>query len=176
MPSQSAGNDIPPEVGLTVEYQANAQSPLQRQQLDAGIAGITVEYLDSRTNRWYPAVGPAGLTPPAMRLPQAAAEGELAAKSIHALALTSDLESAQRRQAETEASLIEYRGALTSAQQEVEALRTSRAGLEQEHSSLTVRLQKQEGAVAAARTTAPMCAPPIPTMPARITTGNIRTR
>ncbi|MBP6572717.1 MAG: prepilin-type N-terminal cleavage/methylation domain-containing protein, partial [Gemmatimonadales bacterium] len=65
-----------PEVGLTVEYQANAQSPLQRQQLDAGISGITVEYLDSRTNRWYPAVGAAAITPRAMRLTLAAAEGD----------------------------------------------------------------------------------------------------
>ncbi|MBK7596060.1 MAG: general secretion pathway protein GspK [Gemmatimonadetes bacterium] len=65
-----------PEVGLTVEYQANAQSPLQRQQLDAGISGITVEYLDSRTNRWYPAVGAAAITPRAMRLTLVAAEGD----------------------------------------------------------------------------------------------------
>jgi|CXWL01.1.fsa_nt_gi type II secretory pathway pseudopilin PulG len=64
-----------PEVGLTVEYQANAQSPLLRQQLDSGITSITVEYLDSRTNRWLPAVGAAAITPRAMRLTLAAPEG-----------------------------------------------------------------------------------------------------
>jgi prepilin-type N-terminal cleavage/methylation domain-containing protein len=49
------GDDATPERGLTVEYQASTQAPLQRRQLEATIGGLKVEFLDQRTNRWHPA-------------------------------------------------------------------------------------------------------------------------
>lgn len=57
-----------PETGLTVEYQASAQSPLLRRQLEPSIDSMVVEYLDSQTNRWYPAADAATITPKAVRL------------------------------------------------------------------------------------------------------------
>jgi type II secretory pathway pseudopilin PulG len=42
-----------PESGLTMEYQANVQSPLQRRQLEPAVGGMKVEFLDSLTGRWY---------------------------------------------------------------------------------------------------------------------------
>jgi prepilin-type N-terminal cleavage/methylation domain-containing protein len=57
-----------PEVGLTVEYQASAQSPLLRRQLEASIDTMVIEYLDDRTNRWYPAVDAATIRPKAVRI------------------------------------------------------------------------------------------------------------
>jgi type II secretory pathway pseudopilin PulG len=49
------GDDGTPERGLTVEYQAGTQAPLQRRQLEPSIGGLKVEFLDQRTNRWRPA-------------------------------------------------------------------------------------------------------------------------
>ena len=57
-----------PEVGLTVEYQASAQSPLLRRQLEGSIDTLVIEYLDDRTNRWYPAVDVATIRPKAVRI------------------------------------------------------------------------------------------------------------
>ncbi|HEX4684753.1 MAG TPA: prepilin-type N-terminal cleavage/methylation domain-containing protein [Gemmatimonadaceae bacterium] len=42
-----------PEAGLTIEYQPNALQPLVRRMLDSTIDTLKVEYLDSRTNRWF---------------------------------------------------------------------------------------------------------------------------
>jgi len=42
-----------PETGLTIEYQANAQAPLQRRQLEPAVGALKVEILDSLTGRWY---------------------------------------------------------------------------------------------------------------------------
>lgn len=57
-----------PEEGLTVEYQINNQSPLQRRQLDASIGALKVEFLDQRTNRWRPALEAAAIQPIAVRV------------------------------------------------------------------------------------------------------------
>ncbi len=57
-----------PEVGLTVEYQASQQSPLLRRELEPSIDSLVIEYLDSRTSRWYPAKDVATISPKAVRL------------------------------------------------------------------------------------------------------------
>ncbi|MGH7669473.1 MAG: pilus assembly FimT family protein [Gemmatimonadaceae bacterium] len=43
------------ETGLTLEFQASTQAPLQRIELEPDIDSLDVEYLDTRTNMWYPA-------------------------------------------------------------------------------------------------------------------------
>jgi type II secretory pathway pseudopilin PulG len=57
-----------PESGLSIEYQPNAQLPLVRRMLDSTIDSLKVEYLDSRTGKWYPATETATITPIAVRL------------------------------------------------------------------------------------------------------------
>lgn len=57
-----------PETGLTVEYQASAQSPLLRRELEPSIDSLVIEYLDSRTSRWHPAKDVATISPKAVRL------------------------------------------------------------------------------------------------------------
>lgn len=69
------GDTGTPETGLTLEYRASTESPLLRRQLDPSIGGITVEYLDTRTRRWYPASQASTITPRAMRLTFSPAEG-----------------------------------------------------------------------------------------------------
>ena len=72
-----------PERGLTIEYQATApvgvttpiQPPLQRRQLDNTIGGMTVEFLDSKTNRWYDATQASTIQPIAVRISLQAADG-----------------------------------------------------------------------------------------------------
>jgi prepilin-type N-terminal cleavage/methylation domain-containing protein len=64
-----------PETGLTMEYQPNTQTPLQRRQLDATIGTIKVEFLDRRTNRWFAASEAATIQPRALRLTLGPAEG-----------------------------------------------------------------------------------------------------
>lgn len=56
------------ETGLTIEYQMTTTSPLQRRQLDSTIVMMTVEYLDRRTQRWYPFSEAAAIRPIAARL------------------------------------------------------------------------------------------------------------
>ncbi len=56
------------ETGLTIEYQANAQSPLMRRQLDASMDSLHVEFLDSRTNRWFASTQAATISPKAVRV------------------------------------------------------------------------------------------------------------
>lgn len=65
-----------PETGLTMEYQANTFSPLARLQLDSTITIMTVEILDSRTNRWVPSKEAATVRPLAVRLTFVAEEGK----------------------------------------------------------------------------------------------------
>jgi prepilin-type N-terminal cleavage/methylation domain-containing protein len=67
-----------PEQGLTLEYQVNVQSPLQRRQLDSTVTGMVIEYLDRRTRRWISATDATALQPMALRLTLAAAEGTIA--------------------------------------------------------------------------------------------------
>jgi prepilin-type N-terminal cleavage/methylation domain-containing protein len=56
------------EIGLTIEYQGPNNAPLQRRQIDPNILFMTVEYLDQRTNRWYPFSEAATIRPIAARL------------------------------------------------------------------------------------------------------------
>lgn len=56
------------ETGLTLEYQASTQTPLQRMELEPAVDSMVVEYLDTRTNRWYPASEAATIRPRALRL------------------------------------------------------------------------------------------------------------
>ena len=56
------------ERGLTVEYQAGSQTPLQRRELERSVGAMRVEYLDSRTNRWRPAAEAATIAPVAVRV------------------------------------------------------------------------------------------------------------
>lgn len=62
------GDGNTPETGLTIEYQTAANSPLQRRQLDSTIVSMAVEFLDRRTNRWYPYNEAATIQPIAARL------------------------------------------------------------------------------------------------------------
>lgn len=64
-----------PEKGLALEYQVSAQTPLRRVQLDSTVAAMTIEYLDSRTNRWIPSSESATARPKAMRITLTAMEG-----------------------------------------------------------------------------------------------------
>jgi type II secretory pathway pseudopilin PulG len=57
-----------PEAGLTIEYQPSAQMPLVRKMLDSTIDSLHVEYLDQRTNRWFPSTEAATITAFAARL------------------------------------------------------------------------------------------------------------
>lgn len=62
------GDPNTPEIGLSIEYQISTTSPLQRMQLDSTITMMTVEYLDRRTQRWYPFSEGASIRPIAARL------------------------------------------------------------------------------------------------------------
>lgn len=57
-----------PERGLTIEYQTSAALPLQRLQLDSTIGSMTVEFLDSRTQRWFASSEAATISPSAFRI------------------------------------------------------------------------------------------------------------
>lgn len=65
-----------PEHGLTMEYQASTGTPLARLQLDSTITAMTVEILDTRTNRWVPSKEAATVRPLAVRLTFVAEEGK----------------------------------------------------------------------------------------------------
>lgn len=69
-------DDNTPEFGLTLEYQVNPQSPLQRRMLDSTVKSMAVEYLDRRTGRWYPSKEAGTINAKAMRLTLVAAEGD----------------------------------------------------------------------------------------------------
>jgi prepilin-type N-terminal cleavage/methylation domain-containing protein len=69
------GDASTPETGLTLEYKASTESPLLRRQLDPTIGSMTVEYLDTRTQQWFPSSQASTITPRAMRLTLGPAEG-----------------------------------------------------------------------------------------------------
>jgi prepilin-type N-terminal cleavage/methylation domain-containing protein len=56
------------ETGLTMEYQTNNATPLQRRQLDATIGSMTVEFLDARTHRWFSSSQAATISPSAVKV------------------------------------------------------------------------------------------------------------
>lgn len=62
------GDDNTPEKGLTIEYQPNLQMPLVRKMLDSTIDTLKVEFLDTRTGRWFRASEAATIRPRAVRL------------------------------------------------------------------------------------------------------------
>lgn len=66
-----------PETGLTLEYQVNQQSPLQRRQLDSTVTGMTVEYLNRQNNQWVTAQNATGIRARAVRLTLIPAEGQV---------------------------------------------------------------------------------------------------
>lgn len=65
-----------PEKGLSIEFQPNTATPLQRRMLDSSIDSMTVEYLDRRTNQWFGASQAATITPRAVRLTLLGADGK----------------------------------------------------------------------------------------------------
>jgi type II secretory pathway pseudopilin PulG len=62
------GDNNTPEKGLSIEYQPNTQTPLMRKMIDSTIDSLRVEFLDTRTNRWFAASEAATITPRAARL------------------------------------------------------------------------------------------------------------
>jgi hypothetical protein len=61
------GDPATPESGLTIEYR-QAAAYLQRKQLDPSIVSMVVEFLDRRTNRWFPYSQAATIRPIAARV------------------------------------------------------------------------------------------------------------
>jgi prepilin-type N-terminal cleavage/methylation domain-containing protein len=62
------GDNNTPEKGLTIEYQPNLQQPLVRKMLDSTIDTLKVEFLDTRTGRWFRSTEAATIRPRAVRL------------------------------------------------------------------------------------------------------------
>ncbi|HEX8944258.1 MAG TPA: prepilin-type N-terminal cleavage/methylation domain-containing protein [Gemmatimonadaceae bacterium] len=62
------GDNSTPEKGLTIEYQPNLQMPLVRKMLDSTIDTLKVEFLDTRTGRWFRSSEAATIRPRALRL------------------------------------------------------------------------------------------------------------
>jgi prepilin-type N-terminal cleavage/methylation domain-containing protein len=62
------GDANTPEKGLTIEYQPNLQMPLVRRMLDSTIDTLKVEFLDTRTGRWFRSTEAATIRPRAFRL------------------------------------------------------------------------------------------------------------
>ncbi len=56
------------ETGLCIEYQPNVQTPLVRRMLDSTIDSLKVEFLDTRTNRWFAASQVSTVVPKAVRV------------------------------------------------------------------------------------------------------------
>lgn len=69
------GDEETPERGLTLEYQVNQQSPLQRRMLDSTVSEMLIEYLDRTTGRWLTAEQASRLNPRALRLTFTSMEG-----------------------------------------------------------------------------------------------------
>ncbi len=65
-----------PEKGLSIEYQPSTASPLQRRMLDSSVDSLMVEFLDTRTSRWYESTQAATITPRAVRLTLLGAGGK----------------------------------------------------------------------------------------------------
>jgi prepilin-type N-terminal cleavage/methylation domain-containing protein len=57
-----------PEHGLTMEYRMNYADTVATRELEPLVAGLQVEFLDERTNRWYPAREAATIQPLAVRV------------------------------------------------------------------------------------------------------------
>lgn len=57
-----------PEQGLTLEFRASSERPLERREIDAGIVAMTVEYLDADTRTWSTADEASATRPLAVRL------------------------------------------------------------------------------------------------------------
>jgi prepilin-type N-terminal cleavage/methylation domain-containing protein len=70
------GDANTPETGLTMEYQPNPQTPLQRRALDTTVGVLQVEFLDRRTNRWFRASEAATIQSRAVRITLRPAEGD----------------------------------------------------------------------------------------------------
>ncbi len=68
-------DDNTPELGLAIEYQASAQTPLMRRELDRTVGDLTVEFFDQRTGRWIPSTEAATGQPIALRIAMVAVEG-----------------------------------------------------------------------------------------------------
>ncbi len=68
-------DDNTPEQGLAIEYQASAQTPLMRRELDRTVGDLTVEFFDQRTGRWIPSTEAATGQPIALRIAMVAVEG-----------------------------------------------------------------------------------------------------
>jgi prepilin-type N-terminal cleavage/methylation domain-containing protein len=76
---------LTPETGLTMEFQSsstNASVGLQRKQLDPDIADLVIEFLDSRTNLWYPSTQAATINGYALRISMVPAEGKTIARVL----------------------------------------------------------------------------------------------
>jgi prepilin-type N-terminal cleavage/methylation domain-containing protein len=69
------GDASTPESGLSIEYQTSTAMPLQRRQLDPTIGAMTVEFLDSRTHRWFSSAQASTISPTAVRVALFPAEG-----------------------------------------------------------------------------------------------------
>jgi hypothetical protein len=70
------GDPSTPEKGLSIEYQPSTASPLQRRMLDSSVDSLMVEFLDTRTSRWYESTQAATITPRAVRLTLLGAGGK----------------------------------------------------------------------------------------------------
>ena len=64
-----------PETGLTMEYQTNNATPLQRRMLDPTIGTMTVEFLDARTHRWFSSSQASTISPSAVKVSLFPADG-----------------------------------------------------------------------------------------------------
>jgi hypothetical protein len=76
---------LTPETGLTMEFQSsstNASLGLQRKQLDPDIGDLVIEFLDTRTNRWYPSSQAATIEGYAIRVALVPAEGKTIARVL----------------------------------------------------------------------------------------------
>jgi prepilin-type N-terminal cleavage/methylation domain-containing protein len=70
------GDESTPETGLTMEYQTNNATPLQRRELDPTIGSMTVEFLDARTHRWFASTQASTINPTAVRVALFPPEGK----------------------------------------------------------------------------------------------------
>lgn len=68
-------DDNTPEQGLTIEYQASAQTPLMRRELDRSVGDLAVEFFDQRTGRWIASTEASTGQPIALRIAMLPAEG-----------------------------------------------------------------------------------------------------
>lgn len=72
-----------PEKGLSIEFQPSNAAPLQRRMLDSSVDSMMVEFLDTRTNRWYESTQAATIQPRAVRVTLLGAGGKQLPKLLH---------------------------------------------------------------------------------------------